>query len=609
MATKGRPTAWINIKTNDRPAVAGIKRVGQGLASLGTVGAAGATAVAGAAAGFALLSVRALAASDAVGKVGARVGLTAEQVSGLQHAAELGGAGARDMDTAMTALARRAAAQPKLFEKWGVSVRDANGQIKPTRELLGEVSDRMANAGSQAEKLAIAQDLMSEAGRKLVPALEAGNEALEATEREAKRLGVTIDSVESLSAAKLADRFGLLSSQVSGLQRVVGSALAPAIEAVGSAATEVIADMIAWTRRNREWVQSGIVQVFAAMADTIIPAIATGAALAARAWYGWLMAIDLIKVAVNTFWGNLAEGFGWLLDKMAGLARLAKQDEIGGVLERLSEGADVMGSVFRESADEAKRGIQTSTEELDKVDQRIAGLSRSSSAALRRIAADAKDLGAAFREAAEQPVPPGADGPGGDGEADKAKEEAHKRYLGRLTERFKEEKRIRRRALDLQLKDIEAADLAWQEQQRKTVAYFIENWEQGASIISGALQGIGSAIEALGGNAEGAVAAQKAFAVAAIAINTAVAASRAYAELGPYAGTVAAAGIIAAGVASVAAVLATQPGSTQALQVGAGDVRPSGAVGAAGGVNDRFRAPTNAGVTEARELRAALEGA
>lgn len=487
MASSKRPTTWIDVKTNERPAVAGIKAVGGALGSIATVGAAGVAAIGAAGAGIAALSIRALAAADGIGKLGARVGMTAEQVSGLHFAAERSGASAAGMDKALTALTTRATTAAKSFAQFGINVRNNDDSMKTSRQLLSDVADRIQSASSQSEKMGIAMKLMGNAGRELVPAMEDGAAGLEAMEAEAKRLGLTMDSVEAGGAAVLADRFGILGEQSTQLQRTLGSVLAPVIESIGSGVSDVAGNTINWLKANREWMQSGIVDALVYVGDAVVPAIAVGVGLIAKAWYGWLMAIDVVKLALNRYWQAIAEGIGWLLEKMAGLARFAGQDGLASTLDGLASGAADFGATFKASGDEAAEGLLKTNRALDETEAKIGRYTAKVSEGIRQTAMQAAQLGRDFADGAA-----GAATGGGSGEATGANKPG-KRKASRstlLADMFAE----RKRALALEMESIKAQDKALIAQQRATAAELSENWGWAGQTIRGVVGGLGQAI-------------------------------------------------------------------------------------------------------------------
>jgi hypothetical protein len=63
-------------------------------------------------------------------------------------------------------------ASKDLFTKWGLSIYNSSGQLKSMSVLLDDVASRSATLGSAEERAAMAQDLFSKGGAKMVEALQ-----------------------------------------------------------------------------------------------------------------------------------------------------------------------------------------------------------------------------------------------------------------------------------------------------------------------------------------------------------------------------------------------------------------------------------------------------
>jgi hypothetical protein len=114
-----------------------------------------------------------------------KVGLTTEALQRLRFAAEQGGVATRTMDMAMQRFSRRVgeAAQGKgelvqTLKKYNVEVRDTNGNVRDQVEILKDLADRIRDAGSDQERLAIAFKAFDSEGAALVNTLRGGAEAL-----------------------------------------------------------------------------------------------------------------------------------------------------------------------------------------------------------------------------------------------------------------------------------------------------------------------------------------------------------------------------------------------------------------------------------------------
>ena len=148
-------------------------------------------------------------AADSIAKMSKRLGVNAQALQELQYAAQIAGASQQDLNSGMRILSKFAdeAAQGTKeytdeFERLGVTVTDAAGQLKPTEQIFTELADGMQRLSTYTERTAIAQKLLGRGGAALVPLLGQGSKAIEALRKEAQETG-GIFTDEFLVAAEL----------------------------------------------------------------------------------------------------------------------------------------------------------------------------------------------------------------------------------------------------------------------------------------------------------------------------------------------------------------------------------------------------------------------
>lgn len=175
---------------------------------------------------------------DEMHKTASRIGVDTEQLAGLKLAFDLGGASAQDMQMSMQYLARDIQGNNKAFSDLGISITDANGRIKTSRELLGEVADAFAKMPDGANKTAIAMQLFGRSGSNIIPVLNGGSEAFDEIDARARAFGITLDQETAEKAEHFNDQLTLLSAKVSGVKQQFVIGLLPAL---GRVADELIA--------------------------------------------------------------------------------------------------------------------------------------------------------------------------------------------------------------------------------------------------------------------------------------------------------------------------------------------------------------------------------
>lgn len=157
--------------------------------------------------------------ADELGKTADRIGFNVEAFQELTFAAQQSGVSLTEFNTAMTALVRRSGeaiagnkTYVKAFKDLGISITELRN-LSPD-QLLNRVSDAVNRLGSQAEKLAALDRVMSETGRRMVNMTDEGSRGLAKLRREAREAGLVLDESMVREAEKANDALSKLSTQI-----------------------------------------------------------------------------------------------------------------------------------------------------------------------------------------------------------------------------------------------------------------------------------------------------------------------------------------------------------------------------------------------------------
>lgn len=198
--------------------------------------AVGAFSVA-AAAGLAVWIKSSIDAADEASKAAAAAGVQIEALTGLQFAADLAGVSNDDLNSSLARLnktidqaARGSKLQAAAFDDIGVSIRDANGDLKSADTLLLDVADAFSEYEDGAAKAALSQELFGRSGTKLIPLLNSGSEAITDLTDQAQRLGLVLDQETASAAEAFNDSLTVLGKVSGGVANRVTASLVPAME-------------------------------------------------------------------------------------------------------------------------------------------------------------------------------------------------------------------------------------------------------------------------------------------------------------------------------------------------------------------------------------------
>ena len=160
------------------------KNLGMAVRGVGT--AFKALFAAAAVGGFASVIKGAIDSADSFQKLEVRTGIAAEKLMAYVEAGKLADVSQKQLEVGLKTLARtqvEAADGVKTYAdtyaKLGIDVRNVNGDLKPTDQLLGEIADRFADLPDGPEKAAAALDLFGKSGVDMITMLNGGSAALE----------------------------------------------------------------------------------------------------------------------------------------------------------------------------------------------------------------------------------------------------------------------------------------------------------------------------------------------------------------------------------------------------------------------------------------------
>lgn len=144
----------------------------------------------------------------------------------------------------------------KAFETLGVKIEGTDGNLRSADAVFYDVIDSLGNMHNQAQRDALAMDLMSESAQELNPLIEVGSEGLKKYTDEAHEMGYVLDkeAVEALAATDAAQQ-KLLKTQ-EAVTKQISAEYAPYM-------TEALGDTADFIQKiGKAFVESGVVDKF-----------------------------------------------------------------------------------------------------------------------------------------------------------------------------------------------------------------------------------------------------------------------------------------------------------------------------------------------------------
>lgn len=207
----------------------------------GVAAAAAAVAAAGVAIGVALKGT--IDDMDKLSKTSQKLGIPVEQLSALALAADLSDVSFEQLTKGVAKLSKtmvEAASKPtsdaaNAFRALGISVKDSSGNLKSSEVILGDVADKFQGLKDGAGKTAVSMALFGRAGADLIPLLNGGRDSLKEMNEEAIKFGAVVSTKAGKEAEAFNDNLTRLGFAIKGVFVQVATALLPTLVEISNA--------------------------------------------------------------------------------------------------------------------------------------------------------------------------------------------------------------------------------------------------------------------------------------------------------------------------------------------------------------------------------------
>lgn len=183
------------------------------------------------------------ARGDSLAKTSKRLGFTVEELQKFEYVADLAGVSSENFTKGIKQLSRAsveaAGGQEELkkaFKSLGIGLKNKDGSLKSSQELLFSLADRFAETGkrelSSSEKIFAANKILGKSGVELITVLDQGSEAIKSQMDELVSLGI-VKNEDAKKSEKYRDEVSKLKRAIDNLSfSVAGDLLGPMTESV-----------------------------------------------------------------------------------------------------------------------------------------------------------------------------------------------------------------------------------------------------------------------------------------------------------------------------------------------------------------------------------------
>jgi len=197
---------------------------------------------------------------DELGKAAQKIGIPVEELSKLEYAARLADVPLESLTTTMArfsrALSEVAAGGTNdagaALQRIGVSATNAQGQLRPTAEIIADVAEEFSAMQDGADKTALAIQLFGRSGAELIPLLNGGRQAIADAGAELQHFGGVVTPEAARQAEQFNDNLTRMNAAWQGLVQQIGMEVLPVMAEL----TEYLLEWVKTGEPVGEWINS-----------------------------------------------------------------------------------------------------------------------------------------------------------------------------------------------------------------------------------------------------------------------------------------------------------------------------------------------------------------
>lgn len=185
--------------------------------------------------------------AEEIDRVSQMTGLAIREVQQFTSVVELSGGSVEGGVATLVKLERSMAEAAKgtgdtalAFKTLGIDVLNADGKLRTTQEVLGDLAEKFKNSENGAIKTAYAMQLMGRGGAQLIPVLNKGKDGLDEFNKALVATNSLMNESQQANFARLDDKIDLLSKSWEGFKLAVADFFEPAAEVIVGWMTKIV---------------------------------------------------------------------------------------------------------------------------------------------------------------------------------------------------------------------------------------------------------------------------------------------------------------------------------------------------------------------------------
>ncbi|MBZ9748298.1 phage tail tape measure protein [Mesorhizobium sp. CO1-1-7] len=126
------------------------------------------------------------------------------------------------------------------FDRLGIKLKDANGKLRPTEAIIGDLAEAFSRLEDGPVKVALGMEIFGKSFADLIPFLNQGRDGIRDLGKEADKLGLTLTAADTALGDNLGDTLDELAGAIFGIKRKLGLLFAPIVLAGAEGFRDII---------------------------------------------------------------------------------------------------------------------------------------------------------------------------------------------------------------------------------------------------------------------------------------------------------------------------------------------------------------------------------
>lgn len=188
--------------------------------------------------------------ADTILTMSTTTGLSTDSLQEFYYMAELADTSVETITGSLTKLSKNmysasngSESMQSAFDKLGVSITDANGNLRSNEDVFYDLLDAMAEIPNETERDALAMTVFGKSAKDLYPLMAQGKEGLEALRQEAQATGYVLNDEQLGALGAVDDAYQRWNNTLDTVKRQIAVGVAPAMESFMTTVKDMVAQI------------------------------------------------------------------------------------------------------------------------------------------------------------------------------------------------------------------------------------------------------------------------------------------------------------------------------------------------------------------------------